>query len=270
MLHPLQAALLGVVEGFTEFLPVSSTGHLILASWLLHLHGETVNSFAVVIQAGSLGAVLGLYRGRVACLWRGLAGCDRLGRALLINLVISFLPSAIAGAMLHRTIKERLFSVWPVIAALAAGGLFMVWADRRLFRAGEGRGRTIDSMTPGEALLIGLAQCLSLWPGTSRAMVTVSAGLALRLPATVAAEYSFLLALPTLGSATLFDLAVGGPELVRQAGWVSVLAGFVCAALVATLAIQGFVGHLARRGLAPFGWYRLGLAAAVCWMMPRT
>jgi len=262
MLHPFQAILLGVVEGLTEFLPVSSTGHLILAAWVLGLEGEAVKTFEIVIQAGSLAAVLGLYRGSVLAMWRGCLGRDAAGRRLAINLGISFAPAALLGVALHRAIKAWLFTPSTVVAALALGGALMIAVDRRRPcppRAASG----LAAVGPREALLIGLAQCVALWPGTSRSMATIVAGLLLGVPATVAAEYSFLLALPTLGAATIFDALQGGPALLRQLSGLSVACGFVSAGIVAALAIRGFIRYLATRGLAPFGWYRLGLAAAV-------
>jgi undecaprenyl-diphosphatase len=268
MIQPVHATLLGVVEGATEFLPVSSTGHLILAAHFLGLHGEAVKTFEVVIQAGALGAVLGLYRSRVVCMWRGFLGHDAAGRGLLANLLVSFLPAAFAGALLHRAIKARLFSVGPVVAALALGGLLMIGVDRWLWAGGRASARTLESITIREALFIGCAQCLSLWPGTSRAMVTIVAGLLLGLPATVAAEYSFLLALPTLGAATLFDAVRGGDALLRDVSLVSIACGFVAAAIVAALAIRGLLRYLTRYGLAPFGWYRVGFSAVV-WLVAR-
>ena len=262
MISPLQATLLGVVEGLTEFIPVSSTGHLILTSYLLQLHGEAVHAFEVVIQGGALAAVLGLYRARVVSMGRGLIGQDAGGRGLLIKVVISFLPAAVAGGLLHRVITTRLFATWPVVAALGLGGLLMVGVDRWLRRRAAG-GKTLESMTLRDALLIGCAQALSLWPGTSRAMVTIVAGLVLGLPMAAAAEYSFLLALPTLGAATLFSAVTGAPGLARETGALSMLCGVTAAALVAVLSIRGFIQYVTRRGLAPFGWYRIGLAAIV-------
>jgi undecaprenyl-diphosphatase len=267
-IQPAQAVLLGLVEGLTEFLPVSSTGHLILAARCLRLSGEAVKTFEIIIQAGALAAVLGLYRVRVVSMVRGLLGADAAGRALVLRLAVSFLPSAVAGLLLHRVIKARLFSTWPVVAALAAGGLAMIVVDRWCARRGPSSTKTLETVTLREALLVGLAQCLSLWPGTSRAMVTIVAGLLLGWPATVAAEYSFLLALPTLGAATAFDALRGGPELLREAGGLSIACGFVTAAVVAAAAIRGFIRYLTHRGLAPFGWYRVGLSAAV-WILGR-
>ena len=264
MISPLQATLLGVVEGLTEFLPVSSTGHLILASRWLRLHGEGVAAFTVVIQAGSLAAVAGCYRARVASMWRGLRGRDPAGRGLLVKLLVGFLPVAVAGLWLHRIITQTLFSTWPVVAALGLGGVVMVGVDAWMRSAGRrGGSKTLEAMTRRDALLIGIAQCLSLWPGTSRAMVTILAGLLVGLPAAAAAEYSFLLALPTLGAATLFDAAANAGALIGVAGPLSMLCGLAAAALVAACSIRGFVRYVARRGVALFGWYRIGLAAVV-------
>lgn len=262
---PWQAAILGAVEGLTEYLPVSSTGHLILASRWLGLEGEAAKTFDIVIQAGAIAAVLGLYRRRVAGLLRGLAGADAAGRRLLVNLLVSFVPAVVIGLLLHKAIKAYLFDVWPVAAALFAGGVVMIAADRWLMRR-TAQGRELETMTVREALVIGLAQCLAMWPGTSRAMVTILAGLLLGFRPVAAAEFSFLLALPTLGAATLFDAVKGGDQLLAEAGAVSLLVGFATAAAVAALAVKGFVRYLTRHGLAVFGWYRLALAVTV-WMV---
>ena len=261
-MHPLHATLLGVVEGVTEFLPVSSTGHLILAASLLRLHGEAVTSFEVILQAGALGAVLGLYGAQVRAMWHGLIGHERAGRRLLVNVVISVAPVWLVGALAHRAIKAYLFTTWPVVAALALGGLGMIVMARRL-RHRQPPTRTLDSLTTREAFVIGCWQCLALWPGTSRAMVTIVAGLLVGLPAVAAAEYSFLLAMPTLGAATLFEAVHGGQGMWRHIGWPSLLCGFTATAIVAALAIRGFITYLTRRGLEPFGWYRVALAAAI-------
>ena len=258
-MNPIQAIILGVVEGLTEFLPVSSTGHLILTSHLLGLEGEATKTFEVIIQAGALLAVIGIYRKYILSMWRGLFGRDEDGRKLFLNLVVSFIPAAVFGVGLHKLIKKFLFGVWPVVFALAAGGLVMVIVDNWL-RQRSSNTRGISSITFKEALFIGLAQCLALWPGTSRAMVTIIAGMFLGLSGTVAAEYSFLLALPTLGMATVFDFFQGGGLLLKETGVLAVSCGLISSAVVAALAIRGFIGYLAKRGLALFGWYRLALA----------
>ena len=266
MISPLQSAILGTIEGLTEYLPVSSTGHLILAAHALGLSGEGVKAFEVVIQAGAVAAVAGLYRQRVQSMWRGLWGQDATGRRLLVNLTVSFLPAAIVGLALHRWITSMLFGVRPVALALAVGGIAMVLSQRWLMVRSQVGARGIESLTSREALVVGLAQCLSLWPGTSRSMVTILAAMALGLSATSAAEYSFLLALPTLGAATLFDAIHSRGVLASEVGAGALVLGFVTAAAVAALAIRGLVHYLTRHGLAPFGWYRIGLAAAI-WIM---
>ena len=257
-----QATVLGAVEGLTEYLPISSTGHLILVSRWLGLQGRAVDTFDIVIQGGAIAAVAGLYRGRLASFWQAVRGRDAAGRQLLINLLVSFLPAAVVGFALHQAIKTYLFRVWPVVAALVAGGLVMILVPRGFGQAPDA-GKPIERMTVRDALLIGLAQCLALWPGTSRAMVTILAGLLLGFRAASAAEYSFLLALPTLGAATIFDAVSGGNLLLAEVGIFSLVLGFVTAAAAAALAVREFVGYLTRRGLEPFGWYRMALAVAI-------
>lgn len=263
------AVLLGIVEGATEFLPVSSTGHLILAARALRLEGEAVKTFEIVIQFGAILAVLGIYRERVAAILRGAVGRDPAGAKLLRRLTISALPALIVGGWLHGAIKQQLFTAWPVVWALATGGLVMVVADRWLL-ARSRQGRThLDDLSYGHALAIGLAQCLALWPGMSRAMVTIVAGMAVGLPGPQAAKYSFLLALPTLGAATLYDVWTDGSLLVAQAGLGVVLVGLVTSAVVAAVAVGALVRFLGHYGLASFGWYRLALAAIVWTVLAR-
>ncbi|HET9950738.1 MAG TPA: undecaprenyl-diphosphate phosphatase [Candidatus Eisenbacteria bacterium] len=262
----IQAMILGAVEGLTEFLPVSSTGHLILAARAMGLSGSAIDAYEIVIQAGALLAVVWLYRTRVAELAKGVVTPHPRGRALLLKLVVAFLPAAAVGFLTHHWIKENLFGPRPVAAALIVGGvaILVIEAWRRR-RGGSPRYATVDDFPLQAALLIGLAQCLSLWPGTSRALATIMAALLLGATPVAAAEFSFLLALPTLGMATLYDFvknhdAILGPDL---GGPVPVIAGLVVAAVVAGLAITTFLRYLNRRGLVPFGWYRIALGIAV-------
>lgn len=261
----LEAFLLGLVEGITEYLPISSTGHLILVSHGLRLHGPAIKSFEVIIQGGAIAAVMGLYHGRVSRMWRGLWGLDVAGRRLLMHLGISFVPAAVMGILWHRPIKAHLFAAWPVVAALAVGGLVMIAVERWVLPQRAASVHTLEAMTPRHALLIGLAQALALWPGMSRAMVTMVAGMLLGLRRTAAAEYSFLLALPTLGAAAVFDVVSGAGGVLTEIGWSELLIGFVTAFLVAMAAMRGLVRYLNRHGLAPFGWYRLVLAG-ILWV----
>lgn len=262
----IQAAILGAVEGLTEFLPVSSTGHLILAARAMGLSGAAVDAFEIVIQAGALLAVVWLYRGRVAELLQATVKPHPRGRALLLKLVVAFLPAAILGFLTHSWIKANLFGARPVAAALFVGGaaILVIEAWRRR-RAAAPRYDSVDDFPVRVALLIGLAQCLSLWPGTSRALATMLSALLLGATPVAAAEFSFLLALPTLGMATLYDFvknheALLGPGL---GGPAPLLIGLAVAAVVAGIAITSFLRYLTRRGLVPFGWYRIALAVAV-------
>jgi len=261
----LQAGILGAVEGLTEFLPVSSTGHLILAGHAMGLAGDAMNSFEIVIQAGALLAVIWLYRARVGDVFAGALRQDPRGRALLVNLVVAFLPAAFLGLATHKWIKAHLFGPEPVAVALVLGGISILLYARSGRAHEPARITSLDDLPVKAALLIGLAQCLSLWPGTSRAMATMLAALLLGSSPVVAAEFSFLLALPTLGMATLFDLAQHHSELTSPAlgGPWPLVVGLAVAAIVAVLAIKTFLAYVTRRGLAPFGWYRIALGIAV-------
>lgn len=272
----IQAAILGAVEGLTEFLPVSSTGHLILAAHLMGLIGGEMNAFEVVIQAGALLAVLWLYRARVAEVVLGAVSPHTRGRALFRKLAVAFLPAAILGFATHKWIHAHLFGPRTVAVALIAGGILILLTSRRIAASiAAPRYRTIDDLTLRAALLIGLAQCVSLWPGTSRALATMLAALLLGASPIAAAEFSFLLAIPTLGMATLYDLAKNFSGLTGPAlgGPGPLIVGLMVSAVVAVLAIRVFLRYVTSRGLAPFGWYRIALGAVVIgylWHHPGT
>jgi undecaprenyl-diphosphatase len=262
-----QAAVLGLVEGITEYLPVSSTGHLILTSALLGVDRpetkDALDAYLVVVQGGAILAVVLLYWSRVVQMARGLLGRDPAGARLLRNLVVAFLPAAVAGALLGKAVKATLFSAWPVLAALAAGGVWMVWLGRR-----DARGTAdVNAISWRTALGVGLFQVLALWPGTSRSMVTIGGGMLLGLQAVAAAEFSFLLGLPTLGAACLHDLAGNlrhaGPSMFDELGRGATALGVVVATVSAAVAVRWLVSFLTRHGLAPFGWYRIALSAVL-------
>ena len=265
------AVVLGLVEGVTEYLPVSSTGHLILTSALLGLdtpdQRASLAAFEIVIQGGAILAVLGLYRERVAQMLRGLVGRDAVGRSLLVNLMVGFAPAAVLGPVLDHPIEEHLFHAVPVLAALFAGGLWMIWLGRR----SPERGDALESLGWRAALAIGLFQCVAMWPGTSRSMMAIAGGVLLGLRARDAAEFSFLLGVPTLGAATGFKLVKnllgsvqhGTPNLFQQLGVAPVLLGLAVATASAVVAVRWLVGFLQRHGLAPFGWYRVALTVAL-------
>ena len=198
----IQAIILGIVEGLTEFIPVSSTGHLIIAKSYMGLT-DNIDPFLIVIQSGAILAVLGLYRKRVAEMVRGLLGKNSAGLKLAINLIIAFLPAAVFGFLLDDTIDEWLMGPIPVSWALAIGGVLMIFAarwQRSAFHEGSGSHSFIDieHLTWKRALLIGFVQCLAMFPGTSRSMVTIVASMAMGMKPKHAAEFSFLLGLPKI------------------------------------------------------------------------
>jgi undecaprenyl-diphosphatase len=259
-----QAVILGIVEGVTEYLPVSSTGHLILTSWFMGFGNDparwqAVFTFNIVIQAGAIAAVLLLYWQRVRQMVLGLLGKNPGGKRLAGHLLLAFLPAAAIGVLLADHIEYYLNGPWPVVMALFAGGCLMLAVGYNArFRGDEGR--SLDEVNWSTALLIGAAQCLAMWPGTSRSMVTIVAALLLGLRTTAAAEFSFLLGLITLGAATALEAVQGGTMLLQQFSVGALLLGFTTATVAAALAVSWLVGFLNRQGVAPFGWYRLVIA----------
>lgn len=260
------AAILGIVEGVTEYLPVSSTGHLLLTESILGLDRDpaskrAANAYAIVIQAGAILAVLGLYRKRIRQMLLGLMGRDANGQALFWNLVIAFLPAVVAGLLFEDVIKGRLFGIWPVTAAWLTGGIFILLLDRK--RPHELPGLSIESFGWRQALGIGLMQCAALWPGVSRSLATIAGGLLMGVELTAAVEFSFLLGLMTLGAATMYEAYNNGHMIVASFGLTGPLLGFVCAFVSAWISVKWMVSFLQRRGLALFGWYRIILALVV-------
>src|SRR5258706_336930 len=221
-MNPLIAFILGVVEGLTEYLPVSSTGHLILAGNLLGAKGSAVDSFNVVIQLGAVLAVVVEYRRLLAERTRGLIAWRPESRALLIALFVAFLPAGIAGLLFRKAIKAYLFGPTPVAIGLVVGGVVMIAVERiRGARAITGL-QGLEHVTPKRALFIGLGQCFAMWPGTSRSMSTIIAAQLTGLSTATAAEFSFLLALPTLGAATLYEGYKSRHELMSDVGLLNI------------------------------------------------
>ncbi|MEO6120886.1 MAG: undecaprenyl-diphosphate phosphatase [Acidimicrobiales bacterium] len=251
------AVVLGMIEGLTEYLPVSSTGHLTVAGRLLDLRGAAADAYVIVIQAGAIGAVLVLYRGRVGAMVSGLRGRDPVGRRLLGILAVAFLPAALAGFALGDAIKDRLFGVGPVAAAWAVGGLVILFVARRM----PSTGRELEELSWRAGAIIGVVQVVALWPGVSRSLVTILSGLAVGLSLPAAVEFGFLLGLVTLGAATAYELLGQGGEIVDAYGILAPAVGFVVAWLSAMVAVRWMVGYLQRRSLAVFGYYRLAVAA---------
>lgn len=260
-----KAMLLGAVEGITEYLPVSSTGHLLVTERLLDLGtgtGKTAaDTYAVAIQLGAILAVIALYWHRIVELAAGLVGRSEPGRHLLVRLVVAFVPAAAIGGALNGAIKDRLFGPWPVVAAWAVGGLFLL-----LWKPRHGAHR-LEQLTIKSAAIIGFAQALALWPGVSRSLVTIVAALAVGLTLPAALEFSFLLGLATLSAATLLDLAKDGSTLVHDYGLRMPVLGALVAFATAVLSVRWLVAYLRTRPLAHFGWYRLAAAAATIALM---
>ncbi|MDB4941296.1 MAG: Undecaprenyl-diphosphatase [Labilithrix sp.] len=261
-LSPVHAAVLGVVEGVTEYLPISSTGHLILVSRLLGLEGEGADAFAVVIQLGAILAVVVQYRKLLLERSIGLTRREPASINLLLALVLGFAPTAVAGLLLRKAIKALLFGARPVAIALVVGGVAMIVIETI---RGKRRDRGLDGLehvTPWRAFVIGLGQCVSMWPGSSRSMCTIMAGQLTGLSTATAAEFSFLLGLPTLGAATLYE-GYKSRAALAGVGAGNVAIGLVVSFVVAWAVIAGFIAYLKRRGLAPFGVYRILLGVLV-------
>jgi undecaprenyl-diphosphatase len=272
----LQAIILGLVEGITEYLPVSSTGHLIITAWLLGLQDDpakkaAVDSFNIIIQGGAILAVLGLYRTRVAAMVKGLTGGDRAGLLLFLKLVVAFLPAAVLGVLLDDWIEERLFKPVPVLMALGGGGVLLLvlspWIKTLVDRE-KNEKDDFSMLTFTHALAIGFMQALAMWPGTSRSMVTILGGILFGLSPRRAAEFSFLLGLPTLGGACMYKLfksARHDPSgfVETLGGPLPVAVGILVAAVSAAIAVKWLVGYLSRGGFAAFGWWRVAVAVAL-------
>ena len=261
---PLDALLLGILEGLTEFLPISSTGHLILLGESLGAESEAAKTLEIVIQAGAVLAVVVYYRELLLGLLRGLLKREAAAIRLTIALGVAFLPAAATGYLLHKVIKEKLFWGGPVAAALVLGGVVMIVVEAIRKRRADPGLDGMEHVTPKRALIVGLAQCLALWPGASRSMTSIVGGQLTGLSTKTAADFSFLLAIPTLGAATAFDLLKNGDALFAMEGGAAALGiGLVVSFVVALAVIAVFLRYLRRFGLAPFGVYRILLGFVV-------
>ena len=271
-----QAFILGLVEGITEYLPVSSTGHLLLAQRLLGIPSSTASdAFAISIQGGAILAVLGLYRARVASMVRGLLGQDETGKRLALNLIAAFIPAAVLGLLLEKIIKKYLFAgeawgLWPVVAAWFVGGIAILAVSWWRKRKGDSprAGLSLEQLTLRMAVIVGVAQCLAMWPGVSRSLITIVGGVLVGLSLPAAVELSFLLGVVTLSAATAKDAWDNGAEMLAAYGPVPLAIGFFAAWVSAVLAVRWMVGYLKRHGMEIFGWYRVLLAIAVtAWLL---
>lgn len=248
----LEIIILGIVEGLTEYLPVSSTGHLLLTESLLNMSQskEALDALAVCIQGGAILAVLSLYFPRVKDMAQGVRGNNPAGLKLLVNLILAFLPAAVVGLCCASLIKEYLFNTYTVAYSwIVGGGVILAYCA---WRAREGRsnegdsGASIESLTPAKALTVGALQCVAMIPGTSRSLMTMLGGMFVGLSVEAAVEFSFLLGLITLGAATVHDAYKDGALMLESFGWEALAVGTAVSWLSALLAVKWMVSYLQR------------------------
>jgi undecaprenyl-diphosphatase len=254
----LHAFILGIVEGLTEFLPVSSTGHLIIASALLGVGGEAHKAFIIAIQLGAIFAVCWEYRARLVRVTLGL-GVDPAARRFATNLVVAFLPAAVLGVLFHSAIKSVLFYAVPVAIALIGGGLLILWVERR---GRPVRVAEVEDMRLLDALKVGCAQALALIPGTSRSGATIIGGLFFGLSRRAATEFSFFLAIPTMFGAVLYDL-YRSRALLSVADLDVFAVGFVASFASALVVVRGLLRYVATHDFRVFAYYRIAFGVLV-------
>lgn len=252
----LKAIIMGLVEGFTEFLPISSTGHLILAGSLLDFTTEKAKVFDIAIQAGAILAVMWEYRARIGAVFSGITSVPRQQK-LVVNLIIAFLPAAALGFLFAKAIKEHLFAPVPVASAFILGALVILWAEKRhKTLPGSHRVATVDDMTMLDALKVGCAQCFALIPGTSRSGSTIIGGMLFGLSRTAATEFSFFLAIPTLLAATVYsvlkarnELSLADLPLFGLGGLAAFVSAFLC--------VRWLLRYISTHDFTIFAWYRI-------------
>jgi undecaprenyl-diphosphatase len=260
----IKALVLGIVEGLTEFIPVSSTGHLIIASSLLDFTDERAKVFAIAIQFGAVLAVCWAQREKLLTVSRGLTS-DRTSQQFALNLLVAFMPAVVFGLLLHSTIKTYLFSPLTVAAALVVGGIVILWIEARAHRP---RIRDIDEMRWTDALRIGLAQTLAMFPGVSRSGATIMGGMLFGLSRESATQFSFFLAIPTMFAATVYDLYKNW-QILSVTDLPMFAVGFVAAFIAALLTVRALLAYVARHSFRPFAWYRIGFGGLILlsWQM---
>lgn len=271
--------VLGLVEGLTEYLPVSSTGHLIITQYLLGLpDSDAMKAFEICIQGGAILAVLGLYFSRVRLMLKGLWHAVQTvlrraheadteaqnGLSMFINTVVGFLPAAVIGLLCNKIIKSYLFNAPTVCITWAIGGIVILLYARAREKSGKGfAGKPLEELTWKGALAVGFMQCIAMIPGTSRSLMTMLGGLCVGLSVAAAVEFSFLLGLITLGAATAHDAMKYGVSMVSDIGWGPMIAGTLMAWGSAVVAVKWMVGYLNKHSLSLFGWYRLAAAVVM-------
>jgi undecaprenyl-diphosphatase len=264
MLSYIEALFLGVVEGLTEFLPVSSTAHLLLVGDVLGFEGPAGKTFEIVIQLGAILAVCVVFRAR---LWGVATSLDRpASRAFVRNVLIAFLPAAVIGAVAYKYIKVMLESPLIAASALVVGGVAILLIEALVKTC---RVRSIEEMSAGRALAIGFCQVLAMIPGVSRAGATIMGSMLLGVERQTAAEFSFFLAIPTMTGATVYSLYKNWATLSLD-GSALIAVGFVAAFFSALVVVKGFIGFVGRHGFAPFAWYRIAFGGGMLvWLLTR-
>jgi undecaprenyl-diphosphatase len=258
---PIDALILGAVEGLTEFLPVSSTGHLILVSDLLGLNDEKGKVFDIVIQLGAILAVCWEFRVRIGRAFSGL-GSDRVQQRFAVNLFVAFLPAALVGLAFQRVIKQYLFNPTSVAIALIVGALVIFAVEAWYKRRGSARVMSVYDMTWKDALAVGIAQCFSLIPGTSRSGATIMGGMVFGLSRAVATEFSFFLAIPIMVAAFGYEMFKNRHALsADDLGYIAI--GFVTSFVFALVAVKALIRYVMRHDFNAFAWYRIVLGIAV-------
>jgi len=260
----IQALILGVVEGITEFLPVSSTGHQIIVADLIGFGGERALAFNIIIQLGAILAVIWEYRRKIIDVVVGLPK-ERQAQKFTVNLLIAFMPAVVLGVAFADLIHEYLFNPITVAAALVIGGIVMLWAERRDHAI---RAETVDDMTWTLALKVGFAQCLALVPGTSRSGSTIIGGLLFGLSRKAATEFSFFLAMPTMVGAAVYS-GYKYRDLFQPGDFAVFAIGFVTSFIFAMLAVRALLKFIGNHSYAAFAWYRIGfgLLILVTWQL---
>ena len=260
-----KTVVIGLVEGFTEFLPVSSTGHIILAEEVLHFQGPPGKVFDIVIQLGAILAVVWLYREKLWATARGALVREPQALRFAGSVIVAFLPAAVVGVIAYKTIKEHLFNPTVVALSLVLGGIAILVIEKLVQRP---RIKSVDDVGLKVALWIGICQCLSMIPGVSRAGATIMGARVFRVDRPTAAEFSFFLAMPTMLGATVYDLYKNRATLDWHGGGTIAL-GFVVAFFAALVVVRPFVRFISRHGFAAFAWYRIvvgGLALALIYV----
>ncbi len=266
-----KAAIMGVVEGLTEFLPISSTGHLILTASLLNFTGDVTKVFEIAIQTGAMFAVVWEYRRKLGATVTGI-GHDPVARRFALNVLIAFLPAVVFGLALGSIIKKHLFHPVPVALAFVVGGLIILWVEarnRKLNRNSDGkvqparaRIETVDDMGPMDALKVGLIQCLALVPGTSRSGATIIGAMLLGFSRKAATEFSFFLGIPTLMGAGAYSV-LKHRDLLRVQDLPTFAVGTVVSFFAALVCIRWLIRYVSTHDFVPFAWYRIVFGGVV-------